>query len=236
MIFFEQSYFVSNTVDDGYVEKVAQPPDRIYAQYRNKKKALLWYEIARTLATQLSDASQFVRTMYFIDGATGDMLDVLGRIVVMPRNYFGKVDLNPGVFADPDGSEFGDESAMFSALSTDQDSKMSDDLYRLAIKSKIIKNNSDATIDEILRNVNFLLPTAQTLRLVDNEDMSFSIEFYGRISELERWALLNGSLVPKPQGVKFNGFFEGVGYVQFGDTTAQFGDNTKEFVGFTGGS
>lgn len=234
MIFFPQSYFVPLTVVEGYVLDQSDAPSRIYAQYRNKPKAVAWYNITLSLATKLNSVMQAVRVMYNIDSAQGAQLDILGRIVVVPRDFLGYVALNPGMFADPDGAEFGDDSAMFSALSIDQDTQMSDDLYRLVIKSKIIKNNSDATLESILYGINFLLPNANILRVVDGEDMSFSVEFYGNITDLERWALLNGSLVPKPQGVKFNGFLEGYDYVQFGDSETQFGDTYAEFVGFTG--
>lgn len=234
MLFFPQSYFVPLTVESDYVSTWSQKPDRIYAQYRNKPKAVAWYKIAMNLATQLSDVSQAVRIMYNIDSASDELLNIIGRIVVVPRNFIGYVALNPGMFAEPDGAEFGDDTAMFSALSVDQDAQMSDDLYRLAIKSKIIKNNKAATIEDILYGMNFLLPNAEVLKVIDGEDMSFSVELYGNITELERWALLNATLVPKPQGVKFNGFLEAFGYVQAGDESEQFGDVSTQFTGFVG--
>lgn len=209
-------------------------PDRIYAQYRTKPKAVAWYQITRKLAAELEDPATAVRVMYNIDTAVGEQLNVIGRIVVVDRTFTGGVALNPGLFADPDGAEFGDSEAVFAALYVDQDGQMSDDLYRLVIKSKIIKNNSDATIESILYGMNFLLPHAEVLRVTDGEDMSFSVEFYGSITNLERWALLNVQLVPKPQGVRFNGFLEGFDYVQFGDNTEEFGDTSAEFVGLTG--
>ena len=234
MIFFPQSYFVPRTVDTNYAEVWSERPDRIYAQYRNKPSARSWYSITYRLATNLADVAQLVRTVYDIDAAEGELLDTIGRIVVVPRNFIGYVYLNPGLFADPDGDEFGNESAMFSALSIDQDSQMSDDLYRLAIKSKIIKNNSAGTIEDILKGMNFLLPNAEVLKVIDGEDMSFSVELYGNITDLERWALLNATLVPKPQGVHFNGFLEAFGYVQAGDDSKQFGDTSSQFTGFVG--
>lgn len=209
-------------------------PDRIYAQYRTKPKAVAWYQITRKLAAELEDPATAVRVMYNIDTAVGEQLNIIGRIVVIDRTFTGEVALNPGLFAEPDGAEFGDEEAVFAALFVDQDGQMSDDLYRLVIKSKIIKNNSDATIESILYGMNFLLPNADVLRVTDGEDMSFSVEFYGSITDLERWALLNVELVPKPQGVRFNGFLEGLDYVQFGDDTEEFGDTSAEFVGLTG--
>lgn len=211
-------------------------PDRIYAQYRNAPKAVAWYNITRQLAAQLDTTAIDVRNMYDIDRNSGAQLDVIGRIVVQPREFTGQVSMVPGWCANASNSpaECGDESAMCSALNVDQDSQMSDDLYRLAIKAKIIKNNSDATIDSILDGMNFLLPNADVLRVTDGEDMSFSIEFYGNITELERWALRNQSFVPKPQGVRFNGFLEGAGYVECGDPTLMCGDTYAECVGFTG--
>lgn len=209
-------------------------PDRIYAQYRTKPNAVAWYEITRKLAAELGSAIDAVRVMYNIDTAVGEQLNIIGRIVVVDRSFVGQVALDPGLFALTDGDEFGDTEAVFAALYVDQDGQMSDELYRLVIKSKIIKNDSDASIESILYGMNFLLPNADVLRVTDGEDMSFSVEFYGNITNLERWALLNASLVPKPQGVRFNGFLEGFDYVQFGDDETEFGDTTAEFVGLTG--
>lgn len=212
-------------------------PDRIYAQYRTKPKAVAWYAITRSLANQLSDVAQAVRVMYEIDTAVGEQLDILGRIVVIPRNFIQPVAIIPTQFAAAgnDPGEFGDDTDMFSGLSSDSDTKMSDELYRLVIKSKIIKNNSDATTESILYGMNFLLPNAEVLRITDGENMSFTVEFYGNITPLERYALLNAQLVPKPQGVRFGGFLEGIDYVQSGDTDEQFGDTYAEFVGTTFG-
>lgn len=211
-------------------------PDRIYAQYRNAPKAVAWYNITRQLAAQVELAAVGVRNMYDIDRNSGVQLGVIGRVVVQPREFTGSVAMVPGWCAAVANApaECGDDTAMCSALNVDQDSQMSDDLYRLAIKAKIIKNNSDATIDSILDGMNFLLPNADVLRVTDGEDMSFSIEFYGNITELERWALRNQSFVPKPQGVRFNGFLEGAGYVECGDPTLMCGDTYAECVGFTG--
>lgn len=234
MLFFDQSYFTPQTVEAGYVSAEGGGIDRIYAQYRNKPKAVRWYEITNILSGKIASTASLVRVMYDIDAAYGELLDIIGRIVVVPRQYIKNVSLNPGVFAEPDGAEFGDESAQFSNLTIDTDDVMSDEIYRLVIKSKILKNNSDATIESILRGANFLLPNAQVVRLVDGEDMSFSLEFYGQISDLERWTVMNADLIPKPQGVRFNGFLEGYDYLQFGDITGQFGDEAAQFVGFTG--
>lgn len=236
MNFFSTSYFVPLTIVSGYVAIESDAPSRIYAQYRNKTKAVAWYNITRRLAAQIADVATAVRIMYSIDYAQGEQLDVIGRIVVIPRDFMGEVTMETAMCAsDVNGpAEFGDTSAMCSVPSIDQSMVMSDNLYRLAIKSKILKNNSYSTIEDIISGMNFLLPNAQVTRLVDGEDMSFSVEFYGEITELERWALLNASFVPKPHGVKFNGFLEAYDYVQAGDSSTQFGDSLAQATGFIG--
>jgi len=213
---------------------LANVPDRIYAQYRNKPKAVAWFDIAQRLGGDLDAAAQAVRRSYDIDTAEGEALDVIGRIVVVPRSFLADVPMSPGLFALTDGDEFGDTEAMFSPLTINQDQELADELYRIVIRAKIIKNTGDATIENILYGMNFLLPNAQVLRVADGENMTFSIEFYGEISNLERFALLNATLVPKPQGVEFSGFLEGLGISEFGDESAEFGRESAEFIGFIG--
>lgn len=208
-------------------------PDRIYAQYRNKPKAVAWYAITRELADEIDVAAQVVRKMYDIDGNIGAQLDIIGRIVVADRNFLANTPLFPSLFGDVD-AEFGDVDAVFSELFIGSDSLMSDDFFRLVIRAKIIKNNSDATIESILNGVTFLIPNADVVRVVDGEDMSFSIEFQGNITDLERWALLNAKLIPKPQGVRFNGFLDSFIPSEFGDVDAEFGDLDAQFHGYVG--
>ena len=208
-------------------------PDRIYAQYRNKPNAVAWYAITRELADEIDTAAQAVRHMYGIDDNVGAQLDIIGRIVVADRNFLANTPLVVCQFGDVD-AEFGDLDAVFSELFIGTDSQMSDEFFRLVIRAKIVKNNSDATIESILDGITFLIPGADVVRVIDGEDMSFSIEFQGNITDLERWALLNAKLIPKPQGVRFNGFLDSYIPSEFGDVDAEFGDTDAQFHGYVG--
>jgi hypothetical protein len=208
-------------------------PDRIYAQYRNQPKAVAWYAITRLLGDEIGDAAQAVRKMYGIDANIGEQLNIIGRIVVANRNFLANTPLVVSQFGDVD-AEFGDLDAVFSALNIGTDSLMSDEFFRLVIRAKIVKNNTDATIESILDGVTFLIPGANVIRVIDGEDMSFSIEFNGNLTDLERWALLNAKLIPKPQGVRFNGFLDSYIPSEFGDLDAEFGDLDAQFHGYVG--
>lgn len=207
---FSQNYFVSNTVDDGYVDDNSDPLRRVYAQYRNKKSIVAWLQICTSLGNSLYQTSLVLRKSYNISNISGELLNIVGRVVVLPRTFLAPVLLNPPEVASVNNIpwDVGDETQQLSSLSIDSDSGMSDSLYRLGLKAKIVKNNTFATLEDVLSGASFLLPDANVLRVVDNEDMTFTIEYSGIITDIEKYAIANASMIPTPQGVKFNGFIQ----------------------------
>lgn len=207
---FTQLYFVPDTVQADYVDDNSDPYRRIYAQYRNKSSLVKWMQICTTLGSDIYQTGLLLRKSYNVANVSNELLNVIGRIVVLPRGYISPVNLSPPMVASSSNVpwDVGDDSQQLSALSSDQDTAMSDDLYRLGIRAKIVKNNTGATIEDVLAGVNFLLPDAKAVQIIDNEDMSFSIAYTGEITLLQQYAISNSSLIPTPQGVKFNGFVE----------------------------
>lgn len=205
---FPQKYFVPDTVTDDYVDDNSDPLWRVYAQYRDKPSLVAWMRICTLLGANIYQTAQLLRKSYDIDNVGTELLNVIGRIVVLSRSYMAPVKLSPPFVASAQNSPWtvGVFSQQLSALSSDQDSAMSDEFYRLGIRAKIVKNNTDATIEDVLAGASFLLAGATILRVVDNEDMTFSIEYTGDISDVEAYAIANASLVPTPQGVNFKGF------------------------------
>lgn len=208
-------------------------PKRIYSQYRDKPKFVDWLSIARRLGGSINDAALAVRESYDIDKAQGVQLDTIGRIVVFPRDFISQITMLTAEFDLLDGAECGDGDAVFSEATVANDALMSDELYRLAIKAKIMKNNGDATIEEILESFQFLI-APEFLRINDTEDMRFSIEFSGNIPPIKRWALFNVNLMQIPQGVLFMGFYEPTEIIEFNNSDSEFGDDAATFSDFKG--
>lgn len=210
-------------------------PDRIYAQYRDKPNAVAWYNITPTMSQQFVDYFEQLRQTYDIDSQEGEQLNIIGRIVVESREFIANVTLDVYQCNIDGDNECGDPVIQCSATSIAADDELSDTYFRLLLKSKIVKNNSETTIDDILEAVTFIAPDIDIIRLTDNEDMSFSIEYSGIADPIVRDLLTSGRIVPKPQGVRFNGFLETVGYAQCGDPDAQCNaDGEYECVGFIG--
>lgn len=207
-------------------------PDRIYAQYRDKPKLVKWMEIARKLGRPLDEVCEKIALSYDIDSASGELLNILGRIVGIDRNFINKIEMEVFEFGDSD-IECGDENAIFSESTVASDSQMSDALFRLLIKAKVLKNNRSATIEEIIEQM-VLLVGVDFLRVNNPENMTFSIEFAGNITPMQRYALFNESIIQIPQGVLFNGFSELTDIAEFGDVDEEFGDQDSMFSGFGG--
>ncbi|QDP56511.1 MAG: hypothetical protein Tp118SUR00d2C21406351_17 [Prokaryotic dsDNA virus sp.] len=180
-------------------------PDRIYAQYRDKPKAVAWYNILPTQAAQIETVLNDIRFSYDIDVNEGAQLDVIGNIVDISRQYRTKFEeISPPFIVD---------------------GAVDDDVYRILIKSKILKNNSDATLDTIVDSIQFI-SDATNARVLDHHDMSFSLIFQNALTNKERYILNVFDIVPRPQGVRFRGFVEEGNASQYG-SGVQYNDGTQ---------
>lgn len=202
-------------------------PARNYNQYHRKPKFEAWLDIRHKTGEQIDEAADKVARSYDIDTAKGHALDVIGRIVDINRDFINHIELEQFQFGDD--SEFGDENVCFSADSVAGDAQMSDDLFRLLIKAKILKNNREATIEDIIEQMT-LLVDAYFVRINNPEDMTFSIEFAAELTPLQRYALFNENIIQVPQGVLFNGFTEITEYTEFGNDDYMFGAENSQFT------
>ncbi len=180
-------------------------PDRIYAQYRDKPKAVAWYNIVPTQAAQIETVLNDIRFSYDIDTNEGEQLNVIGRVVDISRQYRNKFEQFTPPFI--------------------VDGAVDDEVYRLLIKSKILKNNSDATLDTIVDSIQFI-SDATNARVLDHRDMSFSLIFQNELTDKERYILNVFDIVPHPQGVRFRGFVEEGNVAQYG-SGVQYNDGTQ---------
>lgn len=212
-------------------ENVLKLPDRIYAQYSDKPKFKSWMDITRTLSDGVAKGADQVRKCLDINTATGESLRIISRIVVVDDAKKEEL-MNAAVFANPDGTQYGDQENLFAHWSTLTDVDLNDELLRTMCRAKIIKNSSVPTIENLLQSFDFIFPQAQVVRLINHHDMSFSIEFGGQLSSLESWLLDVEDFIPTPQGVRFRGFIRSYGIIEFlnDDSNTPFGDESLEFL------
>lgn len=205
-------------------------PNRIYAQYADKPKAVAWYNITPNMAQPLFDTFDAVRMSYDIDTAVGAQLDVIGRIVVIDRGFESFVVFDPDTYfgGSGDACQFGGIDSQFESVGDVLSQEVSDAMFRVLIRAKIAKNNSDATLDGIADALSYITASSP-IQVVDNEDMTFSVSFGSELTDIERFVFNTFDVVPRPQGVRFLGYVEETAITQFGgafgwgDTRANFG-------------
>ncbi len=179
--------------------------DQLIIQYFNQPKAKA--ELANMLDSY-ENVHNFYRDFipsFDLDRAYGDRLDIIGRIVGLPRlidtviakEYFGFVRQNASK-----GFSRGDmyrkyEGAFSSLLLTDGD-------YRRFLTAKIIKNTSHATITGIAslqESVRVLF--GENSYAVDNKNMTVTV--YVNEEQKGEFIIIEAlGLIPSPQGVKIN--------------------------------
>ena len=178
---------------------------RNYAQYRNSPKLIEWLKIVPTIADDLTVVVGQVRASYDIDNATTHELNVIGRIVGQPRNFESFVSVSYLSLGNVNAN-LGGSLAQLKPSSSVVSQDVSDDIYRILIRSKIAKNRSNATIEEVLNSVVFI--TGVEPAGVTEGDMSFGINFAEVLPAIARFLLNNFDVLPKPQGVQFLGYTE----------------------------
>lgn len=188
-------------------------------QYKDKPKAKAHIEGLVESYEEVYNVLNQLKTIYDIDLAEGDQLDVLGRILGIKRKvpfaiakkYFGFED---NIFSYPMGSL--NESLVaypFKDL-TEKDytlGNLNDNQYRIFLKAKAIKNNVKALmIDESenlsLQNaIDFLFENKAYL--IDRQDMTLDvyIDISYDLSLLQYIKQLD--LLPRPQGVEYGSFY-----------------------------
>lgn len=208
--------------------------DRIYAQYRDKPKAVAWYSIIPTLAAEIKTAYDGVRFSYDIDSNSGEQLNVIGRIVNVSRGYESLISFDTISYfgANNFESQFGGSDAQFNSTGAILTKEISDAIYRLLLKAKISKNNNESTLDGIASALYFITESSP-ITVVDNEDMTFSISFGSELNDIERFVLNTFDIIPRPQGVRFVGYVEETAITQFGGSF-RWGDSRATFGQFFG--
>lgn len=154
-----------------------------------------------------------------IDTAVGAQLDIIGEIVGQPRELIDTALLTYFAYLGyPDAQSFGDlnNSAVGGPYRGVDDpiagnTLLTDDQYRLFIKAKIIKNNTNATPNQILEFINFVFGSDHN-QLIEEGDAAYTLLIGKELSSFETVLLTYVSyssgypsrFVPKPIGVRVN--------------------------------
>lgn len=200
----------------------AQAQKRILWQYRNGENFKRWIDTLPAIGQEaIEKPADMIRNILDIDRQVGAQLDILGRIVGVKRQAIVVEDAT-AVF-DLGGGQLGDVDGQLTAQSYDSESPFGDDVFRLLIRARISRNNSDATIDGITDALAFIVGDGLT-EVRDNQDMTFSVVFAEILTTPQRFAIENYDIIPRPQGVELLGYTEAPLFTQLGGDASSLGE------------
>lgn len=191
---------------------IEQYRNLIIQQYYDRTKAPAEIDLYSSEFELIFNFISDFENQFDLDQATGDRLDLIGKIVGASRivesadpvikEYFSFAD-NP----DPNARTFG-EAPFFDIVNDTQvtDTELDDVRYRFYLRAKISKNIAAALMesdDQVsIQDIIQYLFNGKAF-VVDNLDMSLTIYVDEDIPEEDIKLILDQDLIPKPQGVRY---------------------------------
>lgn len=201
------------------VDYLEQARDRITSQHRDQPVIDRYLQLLIAEQGDIQDVMKDLLQLRSIGTASGEQLDILGRIVGQSRElleadvytYFGFQGVpNAGGFGEIGNTTVG---SLFWELDRPMGGNvlLDDEEYRLFIRAKIIKNSTSSTPEEMIHMVNFLFGTTSTY--ISEGPASYTAFIGRQLTDLERYLLryiTTGQegypvrLIPKTNGVRIN--------------------------------
>lgn len=176
----------------------------------------------------LDEATLKITDMFDVDTAKGDQLDILGACVGVSRDLsFEPTPAGRGEIVCPTPEELSKDTASESiykiyktptpaylseidVIRGDSPSAMddapliTDDIYRIMIKARIVQNVWKGNVLDLYELWGNLFPDNLGIQIQDLQDMSYNIVLVGNYPGIVRELILHGYVLPKPEGVRIN--------------------------------
>lgn len=213
------------------IDYLQEARERVTEQFKDKDIFDRYLQILLTGKVELQEVFRQLMQERSIDTATGAQLDIIGDIVGQPRELIDTALLNYFAYLGyPTAASYGDlnNSAVGGIYYSygnplAGNTLLTDDQYRLFIKAKIIKNNTNATPNQIIQFMEFVFGIKTNLVIAEG-NAEFTLMLGRSLSNFERVLLTYVSyssgypsrFIPKPIGVKVNfGQFDDSNYFGF---------------------
>lgn len=151
------------------------------SQYQNSPNLKAWLTACLQPFIDAGVVIGQITNAFDLDAAIGPQLDILGQLIGVGRT----VQFQPSNGVSP---------------------ILNDITYRLLLRAKIVQNQWDGTASGLYAVWNGLFPGGQ-IQIQDNQDMTAIIFLSGTFSSIIQDLIVNGYIVPRPEGVLYNYVF-----------------------------
>lgn len=189
----------------------------IQSQYSTSPKIMALAQSFADLIDAAPDAQLFYDKVFNLETAQGVGLDIWGRIVGLERSAEMVTEYGVKYFgfsskAAPNATGFNNDPFYHGA---DQVKfELSDDAYRLFLRTKAMANISTGSLADLNRMLHQLLP-GRDVAIYRAGPMHLKLICAGELTDYERNMLLQGDLPPIPAGVTLEVELNGAKYFGF---------------------
>lgn len=197
------------------IDHIKQALGRVIKQYQGSMNLLAFIAGTLEIANELESVLLSLMDLPDIDMMQGVNLDVIGEIVGQSRNIVAGIDIPFFGFADTPGAlGFGEltNKALGGPLyelgaTFGTTTALADPEYRILIRSRIIKNSTNATPNSILASLAYLFNTQQVN--IDDYDvvgtMHIRLAIGVQLDPIEKLIVSTLDILPRPAGVQLDG-------------------------------
>lgn len=190
--------------------------DLLIKQYWEQPNARAEIELLASTYEKIRDLYADFFDEFDIDTATSDRLDIIGKIVGLPRVVPEAVTRSAFGFAEnTDASGFDDKFLDIADVAPFRDKfepartslELDDTTYRLFLKAKVMKNVGSAFMDSDVRvSLQDVISAAFEGRayVIDRQDMTLRLYVSASVDLDHLTAIRNLDLLPKPQAVRYD--------------------------------
>lgn len=193
--------------------------ERVTESFKDKEVFDRYLQLLLVANIELQQVFKDLMQKRSLDTATGAQLDIIGRIVGQPRELIDTALLDYFAFQDyPTAAPYGDlnnpsQGGLYYSLGDPLagNTLLNDEQYRLFIKAKIIKNNTNVTPDQYLQFLSFVFG-ATLSNVISESNAEFTVLIGKELTPFERVLVTYTSnnegyetpFIPKPIGVRIN--------------------------------
>jgi hypothetical protein len=176
------------------IDFITQARENITEQFKDKPIIDKYLQLEFPNKDEIQSTLKALLQQRSIDEAVGEQLDIIGRIVGQPRDLISLDVYKYFAFKGyPNGDTYGDvfNPAVGGVFYTEGSPlggnyRLDDQTYRLFIRSKILKNRTASTPEELITFLNYLFWDEIPIYLKETGHAHLTIFFGRQLSQLEK--------------------------------------------------
>lgn len=178
----------------------------IYSQYSKSNNLKKWLNIIPKFYNDNNEALNIINRMYYIDEREGEQLDIIGRVVgIVRRPIINSGDIKFFGYKDTPFT-LGYNLAPYFGPGTQPDTiPMPDSLFKTFIKSKVFKNTTSVTLDDIADAIDLIFDFTGSY-IVNKRDGSFEVVLTQEPDDNTKVLIDQYDIIPRVVGQRLDGY------------------------------